>query len=155
MIGFIEGALQDWQRPELLLHYGRYAQASYGSWSKPTSVRRDVCSLCNFATLTAMAPRDLGRVLSASNENEIALSPYAIVFDELYKSVVITIRGSASISDAVTDALAEPSLIWRKLSELQKKKLREDSIWKTFKGNPTRLVRWYTDAHLFFAQNHD
>ena len=86
-----------------------------------------------------MAPTGLGRVLSVSNENEITLTPYAIVFDERYKSVVITIRGSASISDAVTNALAEQSSIWKKLSQLQKKRLGEDSIWKMFKGNATHL----------------
>ena len=77
-----------------------------------------------------------------SYKNEVELKPYAIVFDEPYKSVVITIQGSTTVSDAITDALAMPSSMWENLSELQKKKLGEDSIWKTFKGNATRLDKW-------------
>ena len=171
----IEGVLQDWQRPELLLHYARYARASYALYlwtlnpvktainvnnicrrlicpcSKPSYVRGDVCCLCNFATFTARAPSGLGKVLSVSYKNEVELKPYAIVFDEPYKSVVITIQGSTTVSDAITDALALPIPMWEKLSELQKKKLGEDSIWKTFKGNATRLYKWLIILPLLFA----
>ena len=108
--------------------------------SRPSYVRGDNCCSCNFATWSAIASKDLGTILHVSYENEVGLSPYAVVFDENHKSIVISIRGSTSLSDVLTDGLVNPSSIWDKLSKLQKQELGEDSNWRTFKGKLNRNI---------------
>ena len=103
--------------------------------SRPSYVRGDNCCSCNFAVWSAIASKDLGTLLHVSYENDVGLTPYTVVFDEQQQSVVITIRGSASLSDIITDGLANPSAMWDKLSRSQKQELGEDSNWKTFEGN--------------------
>ena len=43
--------------------------------------------------------------------NNIRLKPYAIFYDKLNYEIIITIRGTLSLEDCITDVLAEPILL--------------------------------------------
>ena len=97
-------------------------------------MRGDTCCSCNFAIWSAISSKNQGTILHVSYENDVGLTPYAVVFDERHQSVVISIRGSASLSDVITDGLANPSSMWDKLSQWQRQEIGENSSWSTFKG---------------------
>jgi len=54
---------------------------------------------------------DNSKLVFLSNENAVKMTPYAIFVDSLKKTIVIAVRGTLSISDAVTDVLADPEHI--------------------------------------------
>ena len=163
-VGQTESILKDWQDPSLLLHYAKYSRASYGTkimfihpgkyfcnlrnilarlvcpCSRPPYVRGDTCCSCNFAIWSAISSKGLGEILHVSYENDVGLTPNAVDFDEQKQSVVISIRGSASLSDVITDGLANPSSMWDKLSQWQRREIGENSSWSTFEGKLNRMI---------------
>lgn len=88
--------------------------------SKPSNVYKDNCLRCDFAAVKSETKLRKEDILYASFENDVYISPYFIAVDETkkagivafvlrltlhIKTIVLSIRGSMSFADAVTDAL--------------------------------------------------
>jgi sn1-specific diacylglycerol lipase len=67
------------------------------------------CCVMNHAALTAVV-NEMGsaEVVFASYHNDSLMKPYAIFLDHELEYVVISIRGSLSLEDCVTDVMCEP-----------------------------------------------
>eukprot|EP01135_Chromosphaera_perkinsii_P000861 Nk52_evm24s152 gene=Nk52_evmTU24s152 len=115
----------------LVAHFVKYAIGAYG-WmlfarmhfltspcrfrlcgctccSDPVNARNngDNCFNCNYAAMKLQTGLDDDDIIFTNFENEIFKSPYYIAFDHETKSVVISIRGTLSLEDCITDAVAE------------------------------------------------
>ena len=113
----------------------------FKSCSRPKHVNTDNCCYLDSAVLRALITPDeeLRDTIYVSYKNsfkdkEHIITPFAVICDKEYKSIVISLRGTADPSDVVIDALAEPSSIWEKLPESQQERFGESSYWRNFKG---------------------
>ena len=68
----------------------------------------DVCCGLHTAGFLLHSGLKLDDIVYSQYKNDIGMSPYCILLDREWKSVVIVVRGTLSLSDCVTDALAEP-----------------------------------------------
>ena len=123
----------------------------FKSCSPPLEVKGDNCCFCNLAVLDAVVSPDLkfGKVVFVSYKNrakcqQTAITPYAVLRDDDYKSIVITIRGTSDLSDIILDANATPisfydfiltSFIPFHPSKHPNIDLEKNCNWKTFSGN--------------------
>lgn len=129
--------LKAWEEPELVKHFMFYAGASYGyTWylMKNTSINMcniyarmrccscfscvnpedfiqgDNCLQCNTAALMSMLPHlDQEALVYISFKNKFLEVPFFVAVDQRYKKIVISIRGTLSLEDALTDLCATPS----------------------------------------------
>ena len=83
-----------------------------------------------------------------AKNHQKAITPYAVLRDDDYKSIVITIRGTSDLSDIILDANAIPmsfydfiltSFIPYHPSKHPKIDLEKNCSWKTFSG---KIVRY-------------
>ncbi len=129
---------EEWDNPELVAHFMHYAGAAYGfTWfllrnnflnlykmyphlrcacccccgSKADDevVEADNCMRCNLAAMKVMLPglkeEDL---IHVSFRNKLAEIPYFVTVDRRYKKIVVSIRGTLSLADTLTDLCARP-----------------------------------------------
>ncbi|KAG2488028.1 hypothetical protein HYH03_013334 [Edaphochlamys debaryana] len=95
----------DRQTLEEALVYGRYAAAAYGVHDPHSAVGEGGKKGGSWLA------RWLGPQLSAQDAMQNSAEgylPYAVCLDEPTRSVVISVRGTASVEDIVTDCLLEP-----------------------------------------------
>jgi len=71
-------------------------------------VKGDNCFHTHEAALLKVAGLNDCELAFATFQNDVNLTPYAILIDHERKSIVITIRGTMSFDDCIVDALAEP-----------------------------------------------
>ena len=118
------------------LHYLKYAFAAY-TW--PLYIYMNpkcgLCSLCQYLTCAPCTPRSDGvvgdnccgcnmagarrlaglvdedDVVYASFTNELYESPFLVILDHEHRSVVVSIRGTLSMDDAITDLVANPERV--------------------------------------------
>ena len=73
----------------------------------------DGCCLCETATFRATLPFVTDNdVVYISYKNRAFVTPFVVCLDRTYNKIVISIRGSASIADFITDAIACPKSIY-------------------------------------------
>ena len=73
----------------------------------------DGCCLSETATLRATLPfLKEDDIVYISYKNKAFVTPFVVCLDRTYNKIVISIRGSASIADFVTDAIACPRSIY-------------------------------------------
>ena len=65
---------------------------------------------------------------------ENIITPFAVILDKEYKSIVISLRGTSDPSDVVIDALAEPTSIWERLPKSTQERFGDGCNWRNFKG---------------------
>ena len=70
-------------------------------------ISADNCCRGHMSALLAQANLDSSEVLYANFSNSIVENPYAVIADHKWRSIVLTIRGTMSLEDCITDALAE------------------------------------------------
>jgi hypothetical protein len=68
-------------------------------FDKPSN---DPCG-CNTAALAISAKLSKHQIVHISNQNELFRAPYAVLLDNKEKTLVITIRGTMSLKDVLTD----------------------------------------------------
>ena len=71
------------------------------------SINGDVCCGLHATALLAQANLDDSELAYAHFGNSIVENPYCIVVDHRWKSVVLSVRGTLSLEDCITDALTE------------------------------------------------
>jgi len=76
--------------------------------SRGPLVSEDMFERAVKATLADMPGHERSRLIYSSSDNAVKVTRYAIFVDELRREVVIAIRGTLSVSDAITDLLADP-----------------------------------------------
>ena len=76
--------------------------------SHSITVKGDNCCRVNHAGLTHLTRDIQSEVVYASYDNDTVAKPFAIFLNRDQRSVVITIRGSMSLEDCITDAIADP-----------------------------------------------
>jgi len=69
------------------------------------------CRLHSTAFMKEAGIQDEADIIYASFHSDIVASPYAVVLDHEWKSVVIVIRGTLSLEDALTDLDLEPTCL--------------------------------------------
>jgi sn1-specific diacylglycerol lipase len=84
--------------------YSRFQSAS----SHPFTVKGDNSCRANHAGLVHFTKDIQSEVVYASYENDTVAKPFAIFLNHDQRSVVVTIRGSMSLEDCITDAIADP-----------------------------------------------
>ena len=84
--------------------YSRFQSAS----SHPFIVKGDNSCRANHAGLIHFTKDIQSEVVYASYENDTVAKPFAIFLNHDQRSVVVTIRGSMSLEDCITDAIADP-----------------------------------------------
>lgn len=122
------GSLQDWMHLDNIKYYLKFAMAMYG-WplhmvmnmgcgicqlarycrccSCNHRAKGDNCCQCNMATFYKLTENYNVKLLHVSFQNEIFQSPFIVSVDHKNCAVVISIRGSLSLEDAITDMSAE------------------------------------------------
>jgi len=123
----------DWSS---VVHYYKFAAAAYGYWwyiiEKPCahfcslrpylncipcrcknqqigySSERDGLCFCNLAAIRAVINVELKDIVYFTNKNTLQEVPFFMVADEKTKSLVISLRGTLSLNDALTDLRAVP-----------------------------------------------
>jgi len=142
-------------------HYFEYASAAYGYWwyvmQAPCAhacslgtylnccpslcclrreldmvVRGDGICHCNTAAMQAMLGLKNEDILMFDNRNHIEEVPFFLVGDKRTDSLVVSIRGTLSLADMLTDLRGEPELMKEVFSELNLAGLHSD--WKGHKG---------------------
>jgi sn1-specific diacylglycerol lipase len=76
--------------------------------SRPCPVKGDNCGGFNHTGLHHLTKNTQSEVIYASYHNDLAAKPFAIFLNHEQKSVVITIRGSLSVEDFITDVNSNP-----------------------------------------------
>lgn len=85
---------------------------SIGACSTPNEyVVGDNCCGCNMAGVRRVAEVDEDDIVYASFMNGIYRSPFLVILDHEYRSVVVSIRGTLSMGDIITDLVANPEPI--------------------------------------------
>jgi sn1-specific diacylglycerol lipase len=125
-----------WDNPAVVRHFMSYAGASYGyTWfhmrvasCRPCRlykhirccacclcfheqgfIEADNCFSCNTAALRTTLPHlDDESIVHISFKNKLMEVPYFVAVDHTYKKIVISIRGTLSLEDALTDLCAKP-----------------------------------------------
>jgi sn1-specific diacylglycerol lipase len=70
-------------------------------------ISSDNCCRSHMSALLAQANLDESEVAYAHFGNSVVENPYCVIIDHKWRSVVIAIRGTLSLEDCITDALAE------------------------------------------------
>ncbi|XP_052059315.1 diacylglycerol lipase-beta-like [Mytilus californianus] len=120
-----------WMTTKMMFHYMRYASASYGwpfyiftnlctgmcrlckhmrccSCCLPENqVHFDNCCQCNTATIKRLTGLNQFDLVYADYHNRIFEIPFYVAIDKEKQSVVIAIRGTLSLKDAITDMSAD------------------------------------------------
>ncbi|XP_071128311.1 diacylglycerol lipase-beta-like [Mytilus edulis] len=120
-----------WMTTKMMFHYMRYASASYGwpfylftnlctgichlckhmrccSCCLPANqVYFDNCCQCNTATIKRLTGLDQFDLVYADYHNRIFEIPFYVAIDKEKQSVVVAIRGTLSLKDAITDLSAD------------------------------------------------
>lgn len=170
---------------EKIVHYMRFALAIYGwpmfvvssttaeacrlcpmlrCWkccSTQTSepeVVEDNCCGCNVAAMRRMVPAEEFELVYATYHVDVGETPFFVALDHKKRAVVISIRGTLSMKDVVTDLNAESEPIpmdetredWLghkgmvSAAEYIRRKLREDNILtRALTSDPTRGTQSY------------
>ncbi|XP_072168397.1 diacylglycerol lipase-beta-like [Diadema setosum] len=71
----------------------------------------DNCCQCNTTAIRAMEGLEEDDLLHVSFHNQIFQSPFYVALDHSYKSVVISIRGTLSFKDMLTDVSADAEML--------------------------------------------
>ena len=76
---------------------------------EPGLIENDNCMRCNTAALKAMLPGLLHEdIVHISFKNRMMEVPYFVAIDHRYKKIVVSIRGTLSLEDTITDLCAQP-----------------------------------------------
>lgn len=75
--------------------------------SHPCNVEGDNCCYCNFSALKYTVKVENRDLLYISFRNNVFQTPFFVAIDHSTSSIVIAIRGTMSLRDAVTDLMAE------------------------------------------------
>jgi len=70
-------------------------------------VEGDNCCYCNFSALKDTVKVENGDLLYTSFRNNVFQTPFFVAIDHSTNSIVIAIRGTMSLRDAITDLMAE------------------------------------------------
>jgi len=120
-----------------IVHFYKFAAAAYGYWwyviEKPCAhfcslrpylncipcrcqnaqigygVEGDGFCFCNLAAIRAVIQVELKNIVYFTNKNTLQQVPFFMVADEKTKSLVISLRGTLSLNDALTDLRAVPN----------------------------------------------
>jgi sn1-specific diacylglycerol lipase len=164
--------LEAWDR---VCHYFQYASAAYGYWwyvmQAPCAhacslgsylnccpslcclrreydmvVRGDGICHCNTAAMQAMLGLKNEDILMFDNRNHIEEVPFFLVGDKRTDSLVVSIRGTLSLADMLTDLRGEPEFMKEVFSELNLADL--NSVWKGHKGMCKAAAYVYGRLHF-------
>nr|XP_027221263.1 sn1-specific diacylglycerol lipase beta-like isoform X2 [Penaeus vannamei] len=93
--------------------YGRFCQACCSLWkhlhccancrADPSLDAKDNCCLCNTAALKAITGLDQESISYITFHNKIYEVPFFVAIDDETEHVVVAIRGTLSLQDAITD----------------------------------------------------
>lgn len=125
-----------WNNPSLVSHYMKYALGSYGwpwflmanpksglfrLWDTilccgscvrhPCSVEGDNFCYCHTSALQQTTGLEDSDLWYASFHNSVFQTPFFVAIDHSRQSVVIAVRGTMSLRDAITDLTAEAKVI--------------------------------------------
>ncbi len=133
-----DGGERAWDDPEVVTHFMGYAGAAYGyTWflirnaapnlckmyghlsccaccctcvqEEGLLIEGDNCLSCNTAALRAVLPHlDGDSLVHISFRNKMAEVPYFVAVDHGLKKIVVSIRGTLSLEDTLTDLCATP-----------------------------------------------
>lgn len=95
-------------------------------------VRGDGICHCNTAAMQAMLGLKNEDILMFDNRNHIEEVPFFLVGDKRTDSLVVSIRGTLSLADMLTDLRGEPEFMKEVFSELNLADL--NPVWKGHKG---------------------
>ncbi|XP_042236412.1 diacylglycerol lipase-beta-like isoform X2 [Homarus americanus] len=97
--------------------YGRFCQACCSLWSHlhcctccraaPNYVMQDNCCLCHTAALRAITGLTEENITYITFHNKIYEVPFFVAIDDETQNVVVAIRGTLSLHDAITDLNAQ------------------------------------------------
>jgi len=164
--------LEAWDR---VCHYFQYASAAYGYWwyvmQAPCAhacslgsylnccpsicclrreldmvVRGDGICHCNTAAMQAMLGLKNEDIMMFDNRNHIEEVPFFLVADKRTDSLVVSIRGTLSLADMLTDLRGEPEFMKEVFSELNLADLKP--IWKGHKGMCKAAAYVYGRLHF-------
>ena len=164
--------LEAWER---VSHYFQYASAAYGYWwyvmQAPCAhacslgsylnccpslcclrreldmvVRGDGICHCNTAAMQAMLGLKNEDILMFDNRNHIEEVPFFLVGDKRTNSLVVSIRGTLSLADMLTDLRGEPEFMQEVFSELNLADL--NPVWKGHKGMCKAAAYVYGRLHF-------
>ncbi len=129
---------EGWDHPSIVAHFMAYAGAAYGyTWylmrntavnlwrmyphlhccaccctcvqEEGLVIEADNCLQCNTAALRAMLPHlDGDSLVHISFRNKMAQVPYFVAVDHELRKIVVSIRGTLSLEDTLTDLCATP-----------------------------------------------
>jgi len=71
------------------------------------TINKDNCCNGHLTALIALSNLNESEIIHCHFGNTIIENPYTVLYDHKWRSVVISIRGTLSLEDCVTDALAE------------------------------------------------
>ncbi|EDV28188.1 uncharacterized protein TRIADDRAFT_53544 [Trichoplax adhaerens] len=74
-----------------------------------TIIINDNCCECNYAALKLQSGFDDEDIIVASYCNDLYELPFFVAYDHCKKKVILAIRGTMSLNDAITDLLAVPA----------------------------------------------
>ena len=146
---------------ETVRHYFQYASAAYGYWwyvmqapcahacslgtylnfcpslcclrrEYDSVVRGDGICHCNTAAMQAMLNLDNEDIFMFDNRNHIEEVPFFLLVDKKTDSLVVSIRGTLSLSDMLTDLHAVPEYMSKIFSDLELTDLNPK--WQGHKG---------------------
>ncbi|KAK9506587.1 hypothetical protein O3M35_008489 [Rhynocoris fuscipes] len=124
------GDVQHYQHFQAVIHFMRYALAAYG-WplfimTEPVTnvcklcpnlscllcrnnpkINGDNCCGCNYAALKGMLSKGQATIVYATYHVDVAETPFFVAVDYSRSKVVISIRGTLSMKDVITDLNAE------------------------------------------------
>ncbi|KAL5018349.1 hypothetical protein ScPMuIL_004071 [Solemya velum] len=122
---------ESWMTTQQMTHYMKYAMASYGwplymfthlttgichLWSKcrccacmlsDMGVDDDNCCYCHTAAIKKFTGIDQDEIIYASFHNELYEIPFFVAIDREEQAVVVAVRGTLSLQDALTDLTCE------------------------------------------------
>lgn len=133
-------SLKDWMNLENIKYYLKFSMAMYG-WplymlmnlscgichlvphcrccSCNHVPKGDNCCQCNMAAFYKLTEDIDIKILHVSFQNEVFQSPFIVSVDHKNSAVVVSIRGSLSLEDAITDMSAETGIAKTKHLEFQ------------------------------------
>lgn len=75
------------------------------------NIFQDNSCFCGYAGLLSVTELNESDIVYASFENDLCRAPFVVLLDHDYKSVVVAIRGTLSVQDIITDAIAFTQVI--------------------------------------------
>ncbi|XP_074649492.1 diacylglycerol lipase-beta-like [Tubulanus polymorphus] len=135
-----DATLPEWMKSKQLEYYMKYAMCPYGwplfmfmnlgtglckLWSDircctccctqgqhHTHVLADNCCTCNVAAIKKFTGAKSEDIIYANFQNQLYETPFCVILDHQTKSIVISIRGTLSLKDALTDMTAEGECLY-------------------------------------------